>query len=121
MANHEWHWEQGIKFALEGMKVMLLLNGGAAIALLTFLGHSTNFPLHNAAWSLLAFGAGALFTVIAFFSAYMTQLNYGKEDFDKGSRPKALWWHNATYVVFALCVGSFIAGLGWACWCIGTA
>jgi hypothetical protein len=31
-----WHWEQGTKYAVEGIKTTLLLNGAAAIALMTF-------------------------------------------------------------------------------------
>jgi hypothetical protein len=31
-----WHWEQGTKYAVEGIKTTLLLNGVAAIALMTF-------------------------------------------------------------------------------------
>jgi hypothetical protein len=36
MATSEWHWQQGTKFAIEGIKTSLLLNGAAAIALMTF-------------------------------------------------------------------------------------
>ena len=38
MASQEWHWEQGTKYAVEGIKTTLLLNGAAAIALMTFCG-----------------------------------------------------------------------------------
>jgi hypothetical protein len=34
--DQQWHWGEGTKYAIEGMKALLLLNGGAAIALLTF-------------------------------------------------------------------------------------
>jgi hypothetical protein len=33
------HWAEGNKYALECMKALLWLNGGAAIALLTFFGN----------------------------------------------------------------------------------
>ena len=36
MASPEWHWEQGIKYGIEGIKTARALNGAAAIALLTF-------------------------------------------------------------------------------------
>jgi hypothetical protein len=32
--DQEWHWGEGNTYAIEGMKALLLLNGGAAIALL---------------------------------------------------------------------------------------
>jgi len=36
MVSQEWHWEQAGKFAVESIKTTLLLNGAAAIALMTF-------------------------------------------------------------------------------------
>jgi len=56
----EWHWAEGNKYALEGMKVLLALNGGAAIALIFLV-----IPLGPLAWRLLggrcsSLGFGAL-------------------------------------------------------------
>jgi hypothetical protein len=42
--DQQWHWGEGTKYAIEGMKALLLLNGGAAIALLTFIGNHTPTP-----------------------------------------------------------------------------
>ena len=39
MANSEWHWTEGNKYALEAIKALLLINGGAAVALLAFAGN----------------------------------------------------------------------------------
>jgi hypothetical protein len=36
MASSEWHWKHGAKYAAEGIKTALLLNGAPAIALMTF-------------------------------------------------------------------------------------
>src|SRR5712675_740826 len=36
--DQQWHWGEGNKFAMEAMKALLLLNGGGALALLTFFG-----------------------------------------------------------------------------------
>lgn len=38
-AQQQWHWQEGNKYALECMKALLLLNGGGALALLTFFGN----------------------------------------------------------------------------------
>src|SRR5712691_265107 len=35
-AQQQWHWQEGNKYAPECMKALLLLNGGGALALLTF-------------------------------------------------------------------------------------
>lgn len=41
LASAEWHWEQGTKYAVEGIKTALLLNGAAAISLMTFATQKT--------------------------------------------------------------------------------
>ncbi len=39
MADDEtkWHWSEGMKYALEGIKTLFILNGAAAISILTFI------------------------------------------------------------------------------------
>jgi hypothetical protein len=34
-----WHWTEGIRFALEGVKLLFVLNGAASISILTFIGN----------------------------------------------------------------------------------
>ena len=34
----KWHWAEGMKFALEGFKLLFILNGAASISILTFIG-----------------------------------------------------------------------------------
>jgi hypothetical protein len=99
-----WHWEQGIKYAIEGTKALLLLNGGAAVALLAFVGNLGNpVPAANA---LLSFGAGALLAVIVFFCAYQTELHYGNQ-----MNKVALVFHLTTYLAFLLAIIAFVIGL----------
>lgn len=33
------HWAEGMKFALEGVKLLSILNGAASVSLLTFIGN----------------------------------------------------------------------------------
>jgi len=35
----KWHWAEGNKYALEAAKAILLVNGAAAVATLTFIGN----------------------------------------------------------------------------------
>lgn len=108
--DERWHWEQGNKYALEGMKVLLALNGGAAIALLTFASHTSGqLSVGGVGRALLAFGAGSFLAVFVFFCAYMTQLFYGNDN-----RTVALRFHYGSYVVVLLAIISFLAGLGFA-------
>jgi hypothetical protein len=117
MATPEWHWEQGTKFAIEAMKALLVINGGAAVALLAFagqIGKNGGDPASIASRlgnSLLGFGFGALFATIGFVAAYFTQLHYGKGG---ENYPLAYSWHFATYVPVAISILAFLAGLCFA-------
>jgi hypothetical protein len=114
------HWEQGHKYALEGMKVLLLLNGGAAIALMAFLGQleteDRQSAMHSGgSCSLIAFGLGALLAAVIFALAYFTQLQYGnRADGDAKADRRAWYSHHATYIVFLLSVITFVFGLWFA-------
>ena len=108
--DQRWHWEQGTKFAHEGIKVLLTLNGGAAIALLTFAGHASSpLGITRVGYALLAFGAGALSAAVTFLTAYLTQLEYGNDKWTK-----ATFWHNASYFVISGSIASFVIGLYFA-------
>jgi hypothetical protein len=115
-AGQQWHWGEGTKFAIEGIKTLLLLNGGSAVALLAFLGSKTKPDAASIAiaksfgFALVCFGAGALLAAFVFMSAYLTQLEYGNGTWSKATR-----WHTCTYVMFSLSAISFVAGL-WFSW-----
>ena len=106
----KWHWQEGNKYAVEGIKTLLLLNGGAAVALLTFaasLKGPSGAPLIGAA--LICFGLGALIGSCVFVCAYLTQLHYGNKDWTKAGR-----LHTITYVLIAVSALAFLAGLFFA-------
>ncbi|SHM06858.1 hypothetical protein SAMN05444159_7587 [Bradyrhizobium lablabi] len=111
----QWHWGEGTKYAIEGMKALLLLNGGAAIALLTFIGShapsGSNKTLIAQAIgnSLISFGVGTVSAATTFVAGYLTQLYYGN-----GSTSTAIRWHQLTYVLVIVCVAGFIAGVYFA-------
>ena len=71
-----WHWAEGTKFVIEAGKALMLINGGAAISILTFLGNKQiqSPPSVNA---IFCFAFGALFAAGLFGSSYATQLYYG--------------------------------------------
>ena len=97
----QWHWLEGNKYALECIKALLWLNGGAAIALLTFFGNRgkmlTTASADAIGYSLTSFGVGAVASVLMFAFAYFTQLQYGNEGFSR----KARTVHWITYVASA--------------------
>ncbi len=97
MASQEWHWEQGAKFAVEGIKTTLLLNGAAAIALMTFATNAQKFSSLLIS-PLLSFVAGASLSAFAFLAAYMAQLEYGNgEQSGIGDQNRAQIWKRAQH------------------------
>jgi hypothetical protein len=117
MATPEWHWEQGIKYAIEAIKAALLLNGAAAIALMTFANY------HKFTGSLLTaviiFVVGAFCSVIAFYAAYLTQLQYGNAELPSGASHVTLWmkarrYNQITLAVLAVSLILFAVGVVYA-------
>jgi len=106
MPTPEWHWEHGNRYAIEGLKVLLLLNGGAAIALLTFLGHSPDEKKALVGIALTAFAVGAALATMIFLTAYLAHFFYGNNN-----RDLAVKCHFASYAIFLLSMASFILGV----------
>jgi hypothetical protein len=76
MPDSAWHWEQGTKYAVETIKALLAINGGAAVALLAFAGNiaknggNAASVASHLANSLLGFGLGTLLGALGFLTAY---------------------------------------------------
>ncbi|GAA0862465.1 hypothetical protein GCM10009115_09240 [Sphingopyxis soli] len=64
-------------FAQSALKTLVLVNGGAIIALFTFLGHErAAFDLLWLKRSFAAFAAGLGLAMFAYFGAFYSQANY---------------------------------------------
>jgi hypothetical protein len=115
MPGPDWHWEQGTKYVVEGVKALTILNGGAAIALMTF-GNSHKLT-HATIFALACFAIGAAMSVFTFFVAYRAQLEYGNAEL-YGNQEERLpvWrkgqrWNNFAYFVIAASFLFFAMGL----------
>src|SRR5262249_35072655 len=73
----KWHWAEGNKYAVEAAKSILLVNGAAAVATLTFIGNLKLQPTNALIISMVLFAIAAMASAMLFFFAYLTQLNYG--------------------------------------------
>src|SRR5262249_13295580 len=121
MVSQEWHWEQAVKFGLESIKTALLLNGGAAIALLTFAGNVNRRNLSSVAIGpLWSFALGAILAALAFFAAYHTQREYGNAESPANAQDqrkreqiwrRGRWWNAASVILMLLSVVAFAAGI----------
>jgi hypothetical protein len=102
-----------ISISVELLKSLLLLNGGAIVALLAYVGQAANGPdvAKNAGCSLFSFIAGLILSGLAFIGAYLTQLSLYNEsvhsDEYKGSHVPWLW---STFAVGVLSLVAFAVG-----------
>lgn len=130
----EWHIQETYKglitLSVEALKSLALVNGGAAVALLTYAGnrvvHQTNAHLPHLSRPLLWYCLGLLSTVVAFFCAYWTQLTLYQEEraiHERApQRDLPRWrfhrigiWGAATLALFA------VAAFGLGCWSAASA
>ena len=73
-----------ITISVEALKMVALVNGGAAVALVAYLGnlasHSSHRRIPNMTCALAFFSSGLFLTVLAFIASYFTQLRLYNED-----------------------------------------
>lgn len=120
----QWHLTETYKglivLAVETLKMLALVNGGAAIAVLTYLGNlatrSSSAPhsLPNIKPALLCYSGGLVATVAAFVVAYVTQLwLYNEEISRAGETPLKRRHHHGVNVCLFLALSASIAfGVG---------
>jgi hypothetical protein len=100
----KFHWAGGMNYANEGIKLLFLLNGGATISVLTFVGNlkiGSNYFIY----SMLFFAAGAVFGPVCMVLAYLTQLHYGNRS------QSAIAIHYGAYLAVILAIVMFLAGV----------
>lgn len=106
--DQEFHWTEGMKYAVEGIKSLFLLNGAASLAVMSFVGH-TDIVTQNLVHAMGLFTIGALVASISYLFAYLTQLEYGN-----GNTSLAWTYHKLTYLVIGGSVFLFISGVFFA-------
>lgn len=103
-----------ITISVEGFKTLLLINGGAAIAILAYLGQSANgFEVATKmAWPLGAFVVGVVFAALAFVGSYATQFALYNETASASNYrgPRHMFFVWATFVLVTLSVTAFAGG-----------
>jgi hypothetical protein len=102
-----------ISISVEAMKSLLLINGGAVIAVLTYLGTINNPTLaSHAALPLAFFIGGLIFSVFTFVCSYLTQYSLFNEEVrgEAYKGPKHQTFLCIGFVFLALCLASFVGG-----------
>ncbi len=101
-----------IQISVEGLKLLALLNGGAAVALLAYLGNISGkaFPTPDMRLPMSCFLVGLLLCGFAFAGSYLTQLWLYNESMGRGARRRHTRWLWLTMSLGLLSLGAF--GLG---------
>ena len=100
-----FHWQEGMKFAHEGIKSVMLLNGVSTVSVLTFIGNTYDGD-DKLVYAMMCFALGSFFGPVSFLFAYLSQLQYGNGTFTSAAK-----FHWGTYfcIVFGLIL--FLAGV----------
>ncbi len=110
------HFSLAVNLSIEALKALLLLNGGAATALITLTKKSPNGVDFSLA--VLIFGFGVFLTVVAMAAGYFSQLAYSNHrlaiEQDKAAEgQKQLTCHKRWQYAASIVVGlSLMASLG---------
>lgn len=117
----DWHQEETykslIQIGVNALRFVVIANGGAAIALLAFLGkiYEPGKVLPDVTTSLGWFLAGVFLGGIAHYTAYMTQLSLFNENMDL-FKEKLLNNHSKWLTVSLVIVVSSIICFGVGAW-----
>ena len=93
--DNNWHLQETYKglisLSVEALKMLALVNGGAAIAILTYIGNlashqQLNGPLPRTRFALVCFSLGVFAVALAFIVAYVAQGMLYREERPGGSR-----------------------------------
>ena len=116
MRNSDWHKEETYKslmlYGNNALKFVLLINGGAVIALLTFLGNllkNDTVSVHMG-WPMGCFLMGIIVGGLANMTAYLTQLTLFNESVGNTNNTTHTNWLYATIALVILGIILFGAG-----------
>jgi hypothetical protein len=105
------HWAEGAKYVREGGRSLILINGAAAIGILTFIGNNHQQP-YTLISALTWFAWGALAGVALFVFAYVAQLHYGNRALGvEHANCVALAAHRLGYIATAFSIVFFVLGM----------
>jgi hypothetical protein len=109
-----------ITIALAGLKTLMLINGGAVVALLAYLGQSPQGPTlaPRVFSSLGAFVAGVFFCLCAFFGSYQTQFALYNEAVSPATKAGGshMRWQRITLAFVLLSCLAFATGAFLSVW-----
>jgi hypothetical protein len=108
-----------ILVSLQGLKLLALFNGGAAVALLAYLGNvaGKGLPVPNMRFPMACYVVGLIACGLAFFFGYLTQFRLYNESMGWSPQRQHVK-HQVTGIIFALLsLAAFAVGSCVAAWC----
>ncbi|MPZ59025.1 MAG: hypothetical protein GEU91_21565 [Rhizobiales bacterium] len=98
----QFNIREGIEFARQGLRTLILINGGAAVALLAFLSRSNEggFDINaGLRWSLVTFALGTLTATGAYLAAYLSQLYFAEQNVTGAHLSRAHGWARGRHLI----------------------
>src|SRR5690554_6666034 len=106
------HFKSVISMAKLALRSTILVDGAAAVSLMTFVGNTKESSDNSVVYGLFAFAVGVLFGAIATFFGYLSQNEFMRqinenEPMNDGALQKkaAIWLCGLSYGCFALGIG----------------
>jgi hypothetical protein len=92
-----------VQISLEGLKLLALFNGGAAVALLAYLGNvaGKGMPVPNMRLPMVCYVVGLIACGLAFFFGYLTQFRLYNESMGWSPQRQHVK-HQVAGIIFAL-------------------
>jgi hypothetical protein len=125
----EWHIAETFKglinLGIETLKALLLINGGAAVAILAYLGSLASRPsiahLPDVKNALICFAVGVFATALAFITAYFMQLTLYYEERARHEGEPFSTRHPIVMGIAALFLVVSAGAFGAGCWIAASA
>lgn len=112
----KFHLAEGIKLATEAIKMLFLLNGAAAISMITFIGNLKQRS-ETLVFAMQLFALGAALSPLALVFGYLSQMYFGTGEsvFDHREKPiVAALIHSSVYLAIFVAWALFLAGARYA-------
>ena len=118
MSASEKHFEMAVELARDSLKALLLVNGGAATALIALMDKTDK--AHNYTVPILFFAAGAVGAVVSSCLGYFSQLNYANHRMHNEDRKsvdaadshkKHLIWQTTTLIAVGITLIFMLLGI----------
>jgi hypothetical protein len=122
MPEEGWHlteaYRSAVSFLTEALKMLVLINGGAAVAVLTYLGNlatrTAPTPLPHIRPALICYCAGVAVAAMGFIFAYLTQMRLQQEAGRQAPGGSHTGFATTTFMLAMAAVLAFVLGTWFA-------